>query len=201
MCRAADDAFGFVIARPSGLFPCRTFAFQLDRPSKLLCLDFRSCAKGSSPEFLRVPPSRSFRRATAYQGYRPSSRHRRCASTYRRGSQASATFRPQAFSASRRFAPRSVSAGLFHPAATSRVDDPSRGFSPHVSPPSFRRARPPCRWTLGHSPTEAGCHTQAPRLRGFLPREGALNMPWGLATTLSRSPPRVLVSSRSLHTP
>jgi hypothetical protein len=101
----------------------------------------------SSSEFLRVPPSRGFHRATAYQGSRPSSRHRRRASTYRGGSQASATFRPQAFSASRRFAPRSVSAGLFHPAATSRVDGPSRGFSPHAAPPSFRRARPPCRST------------------------------------------------------
>jgi hypothetical protein len=163
--------------------------------------DFRSCAKGSSTEFLRVPPSRSFRRATAYQGSRTSSRHRRCASTYRGGSQASATFRPQAFSASRRFAPRSVSAGLFHPAATSRFDGPSRGFSPHAAPPSFRRARPPCRSTPGTHRPEAGCHTQAPRLRGFLPREEALHMPRGLAATMSRSPPRVLVSSRSLHTP
>jgi len=33
----------------------------------------------------------------------------------------SATFRPQAFSASRRFAPRPDAAGLFHPTTTSRV--------------------------------------------------------------------------------
>jgi hypothetical protein len=114
-----------------------------------------------------------------------------------RGSQASAMFRPQAFSASRRFAPRLDFAGLFHPTATSRVDRPSRGFSPRAVPPSLRRALPPCRSTPGTHRPEAGCHTQAPRLRGFFPREGALRRPWGLATTPPRSPPRVFVPSRS----
>jgi len=153
--------------------------------------------EGASTEFLRVPPARSFRRAPAYQEFPPSSRHHRCASTYRRGSQASAKFRPQAFSASRRFAPRLDSAGLFHPAATSRVDDPSRGFSPRAVPPSLRRALPPCRSTPGTHRPEAGCHTQAPRLRGFLPRGGALRRSRGLAATPPRSPPRVFVPSRS----
>jgi len=123
--------------------------------------------EGSSTEFLRVPPARTFRWALAYRGFWPSSRHSQSASTYRGGSQASTTFRPQAFSASRRFAPRFVFAGLFHPAATSRVDRLSRGFSPRAAPLSFRRARPPCRSVFEHSPAEAGCHarkTSAPRL-------------------------------------
>jgi hypothetical protein len=153
--------------------------------------------EGASTEFLRVPPARSFRRAPAYQGSRPSSRHHRSASTYRGGSQASATFRPRAFSAPRRFAPRPDCVGLFHPTTTCRVDGPSRGFSPRAVPPSFRRALPPCRSTPGTHRPEAGCHTQAPRLRGFLPHEAALCRPRGLAAHPPRSPLRVLASSRS----
>lgn len=114
------------------------------RPSiEAVMLRVQASHEGSSPEFLRIPPVRTFRRAPAYQGFRPSSRHPRGASTYREGSQAFTTFRPQAFSASRRFAPRSVFAGLFHPAATSRVHRLSRGFSPRVAPPSLRRASAP----------------------------------------------------------
>jgi hypothetical protein len=104
--------------------------------------------KGASTEFLRFPPARTFRWALAYQRFHPSSRHQRGASTYRGGSRASTTFRPQAFSASRRFAPRSVSAGLFRPAATSRVVRPSRGFSPRAAPLSLRRAPAPMSFSL-----------------------------------------------------
>jgi hypothetical protein len=49
-------------------------------------------------------------------------------STDRVRSPASATFRPQVFATSRRFSPPSRCAGLFHPAATSRVS-PFRDFS------------------------------------------------------------------------
>jgi hypothetical protein len=49
-------------------------------------------------------------------------------STDRVRSPASATFRPQAFATSRRFSPPSRCAGLFRPAATSRVS-PFRDFS------------------------------------------------------------------------
>jgi len=153
--------------------------------------------EGTSTEFLRVPPARSFRRAPAYQEFLPSSRHHRCASTYRRGSQASATFRPQAFSASRRFAPRLDSAGLFHPTATSRVDLPSRGFSPRAVPPSLRRALPPCRSTPGHSPTRSRLPHPSASTSRLSSTRGRVRRSRGLAATPPRSPPRVFVPSRS----
>jgi len=160
ICRVVDDAFGFVILRRLGLFPCPTNACPTRPSTEAVMPRLQASHEGSSPEFLRVPPARTFRWALVYQGFWPSSRHPQNASTYRGGSQASTTFRPQAFSASRRFAPRLVFAGLFHPAATSRVDRLSRDFSPHAAPLSFRRARPPCRFVSEHSPAEAGCHTR-----------------------------------------
>jgi hypothetical protein len=49
---------------------------------------------------------------------------------FRESFQALATFRPQAFAASRRLTPLSGSAGLFHPAATSRVRPVQGRLSP-----------------------------------------------------------------------
>ena len=64
-----------------------------------------------------------------------------------------ATFRPQAFSASRRLTPSSSFTGLFHPVATSRVLHRS-GASPSVQPRlPHRKTVPPCRCCpLAHSP-------------------------------------------------
>lgn len=80
---------------------------------------------GSSSESLRShSPAGCRNESTPSQParvLRPSARQHRSASTCRGGSQLPATFRPQAFSASRRFTPRSSFAGLFHPAAVSRA--------------------------------------------------------------------------------
>jgi hypothetical protein len=48
-------------------------------------------------------------------------------------------------------------AGLFHPAATSRVPSPSRGFSRPAAVPTRRRALPPCR-CRPPAHRQAGCH-------------------------------------------
>jgi hypothetical protein len=55
-----------------------------------------------------------------------------------------ATFRPQAFSASRRFSPPHDFAGLFHPAAMSRVH-PVQGLLPPRSHAPSPEQLPPCR--------------------------------------------------------
>jgi len=69
-------------------------------------------------------------------------------------------------------------AGLFHPAATSRVP-PSRDFSRSAAVPARRRSVPPCRCRptahriLAGCPADHGCHDHAPRLRGLAPRNDA----------------------------
>lgn len=67
---------------------------------------------------------------------------------------------------------------LFHPTTTSRVLSRSgasllvQPFSPH------RGDLPPCRFTRSCSPTEVGCHSYVPRLRGLAPHEVALLSVW-----------------------
>jgi len=65
-------------------------------------------------------------------------------------------------------------AGLFHPTAMYRVH-PVQGLLPSCSSSSSSKERlPPCRFTNNRSPTEVGCHSCSPRLRGFAPHEEAL---------------------------
>jgi hypothetical protein len=84
--------------------------------------------------------------------------------------------------------------GLFHPAATSRVTAPSRGFSRPAAVPAHHRALPPCRC---RSPAhrQAGCHARSPRLRGLALRIDAF-LEAGFSRPFGRSPLRVLASSR-----
>jgi hypothetical protein len=95
---------------PSGL--------PLRRPPKL------GLARGpSSSEFLCALAVLSiFRSRARLPGFQPYSRHHRLASTTTAASQATATFHPQAFSASRRFAPRDVPPACF-------IRQPRPGFS------------------------------------------------------------------------
>lgn len=87
----------------------------------------------------RVPtlsfPFALSRAQTHLPGFLPSSRRHQSAATIREAFQLFATFRPQVFSTSRRFLPRSGFASLFHPAATSRVQ-PVQGLLPLHSHPS-----------------------------------------------------------------
>jgi hypothetical protein len=73
------------------------------------------------------------------------------------GVQPSASFRPQAFSASRRLAPPLGLAGLFHPAATSRVPITVQGFLSRRSwSPLIGEPMPPCRWRCRAHPGKPG---------------------------------------------
>jgi hypothetical protein len=105
-----------------------------------------------------------------------------------------ATFRPQVFSTSRRFPPPSGFAGLFHPAATSRVF-PFRGFSRAAAVPTRRRSVPPCRY-LPRAHRQAGCHARLVRLRGFALRSDAFSQVRCLASPATRSPLRLSSSFR-----
>lgn len=79
-----------------------------------------------------------------------------------------ARFRPQAFSASRRFAPSPVSWAYCIPLP--RVGFiPFRGFSRFAAALTHRQAVPPCRCRLS-AHHRSSCHTQIVRLRGFTPR-------------------------------
>jgi hypothetical protein len=71
-----------------------------------------------------------------------------------------------------------------------------QGFVPSVQRHSTRRrALPPCRWCLRHSPGFPGCHGADPRLRGLLPQRRCRVPRVVLPTLGSRSPLQVLSSS------
>lgn len=71
-----------------------------------------------------------------------------------------------------------------------------QGFVPSVQRHSTRRrALPPCRWCLRHSPGFPGCHAADPRLRGLLPQRRC-RVPFVVLPTYgARSPLQVLSSS------
>jgi hypothetical protein len=186
----------FTALSSSGLFPCPTDVVSVSR----------SFGKRSprSPAVRVRPPQSSFTSSPArslsspndaYQGFGPSLRHHRAASTRARDLHGLAMFRPQAFAASRRFAPQLGSQACFipqpHPGFLA-----SRGFSLRaaVLPSSGRAAPMPL--AAACSPAEAGCHTRRPRLRGLSPHGGALSVVRGQPGSSARSPPRVSVPSR-----
>jgi len=88
------------------------------------------------------------------------------------------TFRPRRFARPRRFPPPPAFAGLFHPAATSRVCPsggcPSRGAAPDFSGPFM----PSCRWT---QPPVTSDHALA--FRALLPIASAVSVEAGWAST------------------
>jgi len=89
------------------------------------------------------------------------------ASTCRERYPSPATFRPQAFSASRRLAPRFGFAGLFHPTSHVQGSSPSRGFSLRTAVLGLPSPLPPCRWPPpAHAP---------PLPEGTLPRRAGLD--------------------------
>lgn len=103
----------------------------------------------------RSPPLLPFGRSVL-PGSRPSSRHHPSESTSRGGSQGPAPFRPQAFAASRRFAPRSGSEACFILEPRSGKCLPFRGFSLRAGRRSRRASLPPCRWHTGRSAEPCG---------------------------------------------
>ena len=128
----------------------------------------------ASPLLLGVPsfqlPPKAFRPEPYLPGSLPSSRHHRRHPVLRRRP-ADYLFRPQAFSASRRFAPPSA------PRAYS-IPQPRPGFAvrgllpPRSHLPSSGRDSP-VSFERGLLPARAGSTVNTPRLRGFSPREDA----------------------------
>lgn len=95
-------------------FPCRECLIH-STVHRSLIHGFRQRSKSLRRVPSRSGPRPTFRPAQIYPGFWPSSRHHESASTHRRGSQASATCRPWAFSALRRFAPHSRLQACFIP--------------------------------------------------------------------------------------
>jgi len=100
----------------------------------------------SRPMPLRIKPS--------CRGFVPHGQHR--ARPLLRGVPILATFRPQAFPASRRFAPRTDSAGLFHPAAASRAHL-AQGLLSRCSHSSSSEEATPLALGHDHSPKNFRC--------------------------------------------
>lgn len=145
ICKLACGSFGFAADFES--FAC----FQSSTRCHHLAVPWFETDPGSfvrSPCSCRVPslghPLAVFRLRAGLPGFMPSSRYDQSASTEREGFQTSATFRPQAFSASRRFAPRPGAVGLFRPTTTSRVH-PVQGVLSRHSRTSLPKPLPPCR--------------------------------------------------------
>jgi hypothetical protein len=151
-----------LFSRPCGMSPIRRSTRSL-RPrlhppetARLLQSATPDCQPHRPVKSDEAPPT----------GFRPSSRHRQPASTERPGIPSPGlAFRPRRFSRPRRLAPPAVFAGLFHPAATSRVCPPG------VCPSSRSR-------TGFHRPihalvpleTPAFDQQTPPRLQGLAPR-------------------------------
>ena len=141
--------------------------FPMNRPRSPVETVSFSLVGPPSPEFLephaRLKPHGS---GLHLSGSLPSSRRRRvrplpvgCPSPH-------VTFRPQAFSTSRRFAPRSGLRACFIPLP--REGFSRSGVSPGSQPsPTHRRCEPPCRW--GTMARDQHVHQQLPRLRGVAP--------------------------------
>lgn len=175
--------------------PTGTASSQLPSPGPATSGFILPC-RSSSSEFLRsILPLGVFRPEHAYPGFRPSSRHHRNASTGREVCHPLAMFRPQAFSASRRFAPRFGLRACFIPHATSRVVAVQGLLSPRsrtlsssaVAPLPFssRALTGEPAAILERLDSEAFLHARQRSLR------------FGVSLPASRSPPRFSVSSRS----
>src|SRR5437870_2651201 len=138
--------------------------------------------------YLKRPCDLPIDRRAPPLGSPPSSRRQPAASTIRPGFPSRTLFRPRRFSRPRRFAPPPAFAGLFHPAATSRVCP--TGVCPS---PRSRTGFPRPRHAL--LPLDAAACDQRlrPRLQGFAPRRECGVGRSGLG--LDRSAPLVGFSS------
>lgn len=124
----------------------------------------------------RVPtlsfPFELLRAQTHLPGFLPSSRRHQNASTIREAFQLFATLRPQAFSTSRRFLPRSGSRACSIPQPRPGFNL-FKGFSLCAATLPHRKELAPLPLASRRSLTEMSCHDRLPRLRGFSLRPGA----------------------------
>ena len=153
------------------LFPCVASDHRPTVPPQLLHCGFILLCRRTRSEYLHFKrPLASFNASQPAQDFAPLRGMTESSPLTRASTLAS--FRPQAFTASRRFTPRLGATGLFHPATTSRIL-PFRGFSLHAAVLSHRKALPPCRCDQPGFPSENGPTKKVPRLRGFAPHEEA----------------------------
>lgn len=94
-------------------------------------------------------------------------------------SHAPTTFRPQTFSASRRFTPRSTFAGLFHPADHVQGSTVQGLLSRRHTMLLVAAPFPPCRFISLARQDMPNVREIRPRLRGFCLHRAALTSVWG----------------------
>lgn len=163
-----------------------------------------SCARASSPlrSLFAAPPGRPSSERPLLPGFLPSSRQprrrprpRHCFLGAPCGVREIPTSRfvpPSGFLSLSAACSVNESAGLFHPAATSRVSSRAvQGILPTTQRfPARRRTLPPCRCPA-RAHRRPGCHTRGARLRGFVLRVGACGRGGGLVLPVRRSPLRL----------
>jgi hypothetical protein len=137
ICKPICGSLGSPQRRVPACFQTRTVD-SLSLPVPHLLAEISSSFRDDSPlqsSFALTSRPSPFGPRLHLPRFRPSSRLHSGPSTFRETSQSLTTVRPQAFSTSRRFTPAQSFAGLFHPAATSRVH-PVQGLLSTCSHPS-----------------------------------------------------------------
>jgi hypothetical protein len=135
--------------------------FRSTVPSKSVTTSSSFSLAFASSEHLRfLSPLDAFRRELRLPGFSallatsPARSHVVCDGAHRHRFVTSSGFRSLSTSCS-----ALGLAGLFHPAATSRVL-PFKGFSPRAATLPLRKELPPCRCSAARSPTLVGCRTR-----------------------------------------
>jgi len=163
---------GFAARQAPRLFPCAVrCALRPAVPLSELSGSFPRARDPLQSSFA-LTPAHSLSGSGCLPGSPPSSRHHRVRPLDSRTSQVLDTFRPQAFSASRRLSPHSGFAGLFHPAAASRDVLLVQGLAISAQSP-LSSSEACCPLAVVRRPlsrTSLESTIRRPRLRGLDPR-------------------------------
>jgi hypothetical protein len=184
---------GFAASSRSELFPSPSSRFVFVRPFPRNLLRPRAHPLSPSPlqsSFASSPRSTPFGASITCLGSWPSSRHHPNAATSSRQLPSPPLRSVPGFLSLSTVCSALGLAGLFHPAATSRVL-PFRGFSPRAATLPLRKEVPPCRCSAAPSPTFAGC--RALRISASRPSSarGRVRYNAVIHRAARRSPPRV----------
>jgi len=188
MCSTVSSLFGSLQNPPSTCFHVSGELPCCRPPVRYRSRFILPCRRASS-EFLRsLTRSRTFVQKHTYRVFVP---HRGITGSRPLSAEVppSAPFRPQAFSASRRFAPRPGAAGLFHPATTSRVDA-VQGLLPPCSSAAVSRGACPRRWQRAHSPPEDSGHAHVTSTSRPSSTRRSVHARFGFTHSTGRSPHR-----------
>jgi len=164
VCRLARRVFGLSALRERDtLYVIPLVPFGPTVPQSVRIGFILSCSPLPYGVSLAAPSDRLFRVGTTLPGFLPSTRRHRAESPSRfhgcESFQPLATFRPRVFSTPRRFPPPLGFAGLLHPAATSRVLSPFRGFSRFAAVPVSSTGRAPLPLSPRRSPAKPAATT------------------------------------------